>query len=150
MEQALAIAVQAAEHHICCAEAELSEIEASLKKTDSSIGALRAVALRAGLRLPNRPPETPEARRFLSRQQLADEMGTSVRRVDQHRKKMTKDVHYHKDGSRILFHYPAVVDFILAMLSPTLPAADIEQLAAAEVARRRNRRKSGNSTGSGQ
>jgi hypothetical protein len=148
VEQALALNVQVAEHHICRAEADLSEIEACLKKADSSIAALRAVALRAGLRLPDKPTETPEARRFLSRQQLADEMGTSVRRVDQHRKKMIKGVHYHKDGSRILFHCPEAIDFILAVLSPTLTDADIEQMAVAEVHHRRSRCRPGSSTGS--
>jgi len=147
VEQALAFTIQAAEHHICRAESYLSEIEASLKRADSSIAVLRAVALRAGLELPDKPLEPQEGRRFISRELLAEEMGISVRRIDQHRKNMIEGDHYHKDGSRILFHCPEAIDFILAVLSPTLLATNIEQLAVAEVARRRNRRKSGNSTG---
>lgn len=152
MEQGLAIAVQAAEHYICLAEAELSEIEARLQRADSSMAVLQAVALRAGLRLRERPPDSLEGCRFLSRGQLADKMGISVRRIDQHRAGMTKDVHYHKDGARILFHVPEAVDVILARLSSPLCdscSQSIEELADDEVIRRRSSHRRGHSSEGG-
>jgi multidrug resistance efflux pump len=150
MEQVLAIAAHLAEHHVSRAEADLSEIEASLKKADSSLASLRAVALRAGLELPDKPHVAQVGRGFRERLELAEEMRISVRRIDQHRAAMTKDVHYHKDGARILFHVPEAVDFILARLASTSREADIEQIADEEVIRRRTTRKRSNSSEGGE
>ena len=151
VEQALALIAQTAYYRLSRAEAEVSEIEATLKQVDSSIATLRAIALRAGLCLPERPGESDARRQFLSREELAAEMGVCIRQIDEHRTKMTENVHFHKDGTRILFHSPKAIDFILAMLALKQNSprdAGIEQIADEEINRRRmSRRRSKSSEG---
>lgn len=152
MTQVLAFAAESAEYHLANAEAQVAEVSAQLKRADSFIAALRALAIRAGLHLSNALEESHPNPRFLSRLELATRMGVSIRRVDQHRERMVEGVHYHKDGARVLFHYPEAVDLILSLLSPKTEnpgSCDIEQLTANEIARRRTRRRTKSSGDAG-
>lgn len=137
--QMIAFSLEVAEHHVSVAEASVAHMEETCRKADAAIAALRALAVVVGIDLPPRLPATPPSQaRNLTREEFAEEMRVSVRRIDQHRKKMTIGVHYHRDGTRVLFHHPEAADFLRSALVPALQSClDTEQLAMNEVARRR-------------
>jgi len=147
MEQALARRVQVAEYHVSQAESGLANVEAGLRAADASFAALRTLAQIAGFQLSERPNGDLDGRRFMSRPKFAAAMGVCIRLIDRQKTRMTKGVHYHYNGARLLFHNPEAVEFILATKKAEPPDGDLDQLAAEEVARRRNRRKRGKSSG---
>jgi hypothetical protein len=140
MEQALALRVQLAECHLSHAESGLASVEAGLRAADACFATLRVLAQMAGFQLSDKPNGDLGERRHLSRPQLAALMNVCIRLIDRQKTRMTERVHYHYNGRRILFHNPEAVDFILASRTKEPPEEDLEQLATAEIARRKNRR----------
>ena len=134
-------------HDIYVAEEELSKTEASLRLvearlnlTDAAMARVRQLGARLGLRM-SPSPATSSAKSpkvNVSMKTLAERTGVCERTCAKIRKAMTEGVHFHRVGTRILFHDPEAIEFV-EKWSMRPSSVDVEQAVNDDVLRRRAR-----------
>lgn len=107
--------IHAAEAELSSAEASLRLVEARLSLTDAAMARVRLLGARLGLCLTSSktPAVTANGTNIpIPMKTLVQRTGVSERTCAKIRKAMTEGVHFHRVGSRVLFHDPQAVEFV--------------------------------------
>ena len=135
---ALAHDIYVAEEELSKAEASLRLVEVRLSLTDAAIARVRQLGARLGLKMASGPGSPPShaTRINISMKTLVERTGVCERTCSKIRKTMTEGVHFHKVGSRVLFHDPEAIKFV-ENWSARPSSVETEQAVNDDVLRRR-------------
>ncbi len=134
------VAIHEADARLSAAECEVALVEARLRAADIAIATARRAAEEHGVPVSlgdTRSSSAAVTSPYLSQRAFAAYMGVSERMIAYDRQDMTEDVHFHKHGTRVLYHLPEAADFIRNRDRDK--PLDTTRLAVDEVTRRRAR-----------
>ena len=137
LQAALVHDLYVAEEELLKTEASLRLVEARLNLTEAAMARVRQLGARLGLRISAsiRPVAKP-SKVNISMKILVERTGVCERTCSKIRKALTEGIHFHRVGSRVLFHDPEAIEFV-ERWSMRPSSVEVEQSVNDDVLRRR-------------